>query len=181
MLTNEQIIAGCLKNERKSQKALFEMFSSKMYGYCLRYTRNTAEAQDVLQEGFIKVFEKINTLKDARTLEGWMTRIFINMALSRYRKERSGPEWVEVSGAEMITEEEETEQNMDDLTPETVLEMMKQIPENYRTVLNLYAIDGLSHKEISSLLDTTESNSKSMLSRARKMMRDLLEQRTKTK
>ncbi len=152
-----------------------------MYGYCLRYTRNNAEAQDVLQEGFIKVFEKINTLKDARTLEGWMTRIFINLALTRYRKERSGPEWVEVSGADSIVEEDtsESDTGMDDLTPESVLDMMKQIPENYRTVLNLYAIDGLSHKEISTLLNTTESNSKSMLSRARKMMRDLLDKRTK--
>jgi len=176
LLTHDEIIAGCIKNDRKAQKALFEKFAPKMFGYCLRYAESKDDAQDVLQEGFIKVFEKINTLKDVSQLEGWMTRIFINIALSKFRKKRSGPEFVDVNQADLTLDSPEEENTLSTLSQSQVMDMMAKLPENYRVILNLYAIDGLSHKEICELLNVTESNSKSILSRARKMMRDMINQ-----
>jgi RNA polymerase sigma-70 factor (ECF subfamily) len=174
--SNEKIIAGCKKNDRKAQQSLYEKFGPKMYGHCLRYAGNVEEAQDVLQDGFIKVFEKISSLKDANALEGWMSRIFINLALSYYRKRKSGPDLVEMEPLHEVLSEEQNIPN-DDLDPKLVLKQIQSLPEKYRLVLNAYAIDGLSHKEIADLLETTESNTKSILSRARKMMRDWLNEK----
>jgi RNA polymerase sigma-70 factor (ECF subfamily) len=174
--SNEKIIAGCKKNDRKAQQNLYEKFGPKMYGHCLRYAGNVEEAQDVLQDGFIKVFEKISSLKDANALEGWMSRIFINLALSYYRKRKSGPDLVKMEPLHEVLSEEQNIPN-DDLDPKLVLKQIQSLPEKYRLVLNAYAIDGLSHKEIADLLETTESNTKSILSRARKMMRDWLNEK----
>ena len=180
MESNEKIIAGCKKNDRKAQQALYEKFGPKMYGHCLRYAGNVEEAQDVLQDGFIKVFEKISSLKDANSLEGWMSRIFINLALSNYRKRKAGPDLIEMEPLQEVLSEEEDIPN-DDLDPKLVLKQIQSLPEKYRLVLNAYAIDGLSHREIADLLETTESNTKSILSRARKMMRDWLNEKDNKK
>jgi RNA polymerase sigma-70 factor (ECF subfamily) len=178
--SNEKIIAGCKKNDRKAQQNLYEKFGPKMYGHCLRYAGNVEEAQDVLQDGFIKVFEKISSLKDANALEGWMSRIFINLALSYYRKRKAGPDLVEMEPLQEVLSEEDDIPN-NDLDPKLVLKQIQSLPEKYRLVLNAYAIDGLSHREIADLLETTESNTKSILSRARKMMRDWLNEKDNKK
>lgn len=177
MLTHEQIIKGCIKNDRKVQKELFERFSPKMYGYCLRYSNNKADAQDVLQEGFMKVFEKISTLKNPDQLEGWMSRIFINLAISRFRKSKVEPNMLSTDDIDVA--EESPIEEFDELTPSEVLLKMQELPELYRTVLNLYAVDGHSHREIAQMLDITETNSKSILSRSRKMLRELFSHRPK--
>jgi RNA polymerase sigma-70 factor (ECF subfamily) len=143
-----------------------------MYGYCLRYSVNAADAQDVLQEGFIKVFEKISSLKNPDQLEGWMSRVFINLAISRFRKNKIAPNMI--STDEIDVADEAPSEEMNELTPSEVLSKMQELPELYRTVLNLYAIDGHSHREISQMLDITETNSKSILSRSRKMLRELI-------
>ena len=179
MLTNEEIISGCVKNDRRAQKELFERFGAKMFGHCLRYSKNNADAQDLLQEGFMKIFDSISTLRDTQGFEGWMTRIFINLALSNYRKSKSAPILVDIESVEHTIENQDEYVDLEGLSANQVLNLMKQLPDKYGVVLNLYAIDKLSHKEISQLLDTTESNSKSMLSRARKMLKDLIEEKTK--
>ena len=148
-----------------------------MYGFCLRYSPSSAEAQDLLQEGFIKVFDSLQHLREAKLLEGWMSRIFINLALSKYRKAKSGPQWVDVELADTTEDDDAVNANLEELTIDEVLQLMKQLPDKYGMVLNMYAIDGLSHKEIAQLLDTTETNSKSMLSRARKMLKDLIDKK----
>jgi RNA polymerase sigma-70 factor (ECF subfamily) len=178
LLTHEQIIKGCIKNDRKVQKELFERFSPKMYGYCLRYSVNAADAQDVLQEGFIKVFEKISTLKNPDQLEGWMSRIFINLAISRFRKNKIAPNMLSTDDIDVA--DEAPIEEMNELTPSEVLLKMQELPELYRTVLNLYAIDGHSHREISQMLDITETNSKSILSRSRKMLRELISKKSQS-
>ena len=145
-----------------------------MFGFCLRYSNNRADAQDLLQDGFIKVFDSIATLKDTSQLEGWMTRIFINLAMSRFRKSARGPVMVEVvdvldeASGETTTVDEPMEVN-------EVLSCLMELPEKYRIVINMYAIDKLSHQEISEVLGTSVSNSKSLLFRARVMLKDLVE------
>lgn len=175
MLTNEEIISGCIQQNRKAQQELYQRFGAKMYGFCLRYSPSSAEAQDLLQEGFIKVFDSIKNLRETSLLEGWMSRIFINLALSKYRKKKSGPQFVELELADSQEEDQDVVTDMNELSIDEVLDLMKQLPEKYGMILNLYAVDGLSHKEIASLLQTTETNSKSMLSRARKMLKELIE------
>lgn len=158
------------------QKELFERFSPKMYGYCLRYSSNTADAQDVLQEGFIKVFEKIGTLKNPDQLEGWMSRVFINLAISRFRKNKIAPNMLSTDDVDVA--DDAPMEEIEELSPAEVLLKMQELPELYRTVLNLYAIDGHSHREISQMLDITETNSKSILSRSRKMLRELISKKS---
>lgn len=181
MLTNEEIISGCIKNDRRAQKELFDRFGAKMFGHCLRYSKSNADAQDLLQEGFMKIFDSINSLRDRNGFEGWMTRIFINLALSKYRKSKNDPILVDIESAIATSENEEAVATLDELSADEVLELMKQLPDKYGIVLNMYAIDKLSHKEIAQLLNTTESNSKSILSRARKMLKDQIENKTRLK
>jgi len=145
-----------------------------MFGFCLRYSNSRADAQDLLQDGFIKVFDSIATLNDTSQLEGWMTRIIINLAMSRFRKSTRGPVMVEVvdvlddTSGETRTVDEPMEVN-------EVLACLMELPEKYRIVINMYAIDKLSHQEISEVLGTSVSNSKSLLFRARVMLKDLVE------
>ncbi len=145
-----------------------------MFGFCLRYSNSRADAQDLLQDGFIKVFDSIATLNDTSQLEGWMTRIFINLAMSRFRKSTRGPVMVDVvdvlddTSGETTTVDEPMEVN-------EVLTCLMELPEKYRIVINMYAIDKLTHQEISEVLGTSVSNSKSLLFRARVMLKDLVE------
>lgn len=144
-----------------------------MYGHCLRYSKNTEDAQDILQEGFIKVFEKIHSLKEPSQLEGWMSRVFINLALSYWRKNHSGPTFVDIENTETADDlNVEEDSNLQSYQPEEVLSWINELPDNQRMVLNMFAIDGLSHQEIANFLNTTVSNTKSILSRARKSLRE---------
>ncbi len=178
MLTNEEIIEGCIRKDRQAQRALYEKYAPKMLSFCRRYSDHSQEAQDLLQDGFIKVFDSIATLKNHSQLEGWMTRVFINLALSRFRKRQNGPQFTDVEVAETVSEEDEMIDNQP-LSLKEVMACLQMVPEKYRMVLNMYAIDGLSHREIAEWLQTTESNTKSMLSRARKMLKDIVEQNRK--
>jgi len=175
LLNNNDIIAGCVNKDRIAQKALYEKYGAKMFGFCVRYTDSRADAQDLLQDGFIKVFDSIATLKDPSQLEGWMSRVFINLALSKFRKKSRGPLMVEVVDVSDEFTEEVTVES-EPLEIEIVLQCLMSLPENYRMVLNLYAIDKLSHKEIAESLGTTISNSKSLLHRARVLLKELVEQ-----
>ncbi len=175
MLNNDDIIAGCVNKDRIAQKALYEKYGAKMFGFCMRYSNSRADAQDLLQDGFIKVFDSIASLKDPSQLEGWMSRVFINLALSKFRKSSRGPIHVEV--VDVVDESDNAvEVQSDSMEIEDVLRCLMLLIENYRMVINLYAIDKLSHKEIAESLGTTISNSKSLLHRARVLLKELVEQ-----
>lgn len=176
MQNHEALIIGIKKNDRKAQQMLFEKFASKMYGHCLRYSKNPDDAKDILQEGFITVFEKIGTLKEFNQLESWMTRVFINLALTYWRKAHKMPHFVDVDDVDAPEELESiSDKDLSLFAPEKVLQWMNELPDTHRMVLNMYAIDGMSHQEISQSLGITVSNSKSILSRARKTLRDRLD------
>jgi RNA polymerase sigma-70 factor (ECF subfamily) len=145
-----------------------------MFGFCLRYSNSRADAQDLLQDGFIKVFDSIATLKEATQLEGWMSRIFINLAMSKFRKSSRGPVMVEVM--DVLDDSEEVSIDDEPMEVNEVLNCLMALPEKYRVVLNLYAIDKLSHKEISETIGISIANSKSLLFRARVMLKELVEQ-----
>jgi RNA polymerase sigma-70 factor (ECF subfamily) len=174
LLNNNDIIAGCVKKDRNAQKSLYEKYAAKMFGFCLRYSNSRADAQDLLQDGFIKVFDSIATLKEASQLEGWMSRIFINLAMSKFRKSSRGPVMVEVM--DVLDDSEEVSTDDEPMEVNAVLNCLMALPEKYRVVLNLYAIDKLSHKEISETVGISIANSKSLLFRARVMLKELVEQ-----
>lgn len=173
MLEDEQIIQGCRKNDRSAQQALFLKYSKKMYGFCLRYSNNPDDANDLLQDGFIKVFDNIKSYKGDSALHSWMTRIFINLAISKFRKGASGPKFVDMDEANIADDSEDHQ--VESYEMKTVMDSMAQLPEKYRLVINLYAIEKLSHKEIATHLGISEGTSKSQLSRARQMLKELLE------
>ncbi len=175
----EYLIESCKKNDRSAQREIFEMYSAKMLGICRRYCKTLEDAQDMFQEGFLKVFTNFDTFKGESSLETWMKRIFINGALNQYRKAHMKHDHVEFE-----PELHDTQANPDDdetmfsgISSEYLLNSLQQLPEQYRIVINMHILDGIGHKQIAAMLNTTESNSKSRLSRARVMLKKLLMKR----
>lgn len=165
----EEIIRKCCKGDSLAQKQLYAKFSPTMYGLCLRYTRNEQDAQDVLQEGFIKVYTKLNTYKGDGSFEGWMKRIFIHNAL-RFLTQKKKYDFNEII--------EDNEQHLPVFTApceyEDLLCMVSQLPDGYRSVFNLSVIDGYKHNEIGALLGISENTSRSQLTRAKAMLRKMI-------
>lgn len=164
-MTDEQLISGCINNHAVSQKLLFERYSKKMMGVCLRYLPDYDDAQDILQEGFIKIFQKIGSFEGKGVLEGWMRRIMINTALDFLRKNKEQKFMQELTGDENTISTPVTV--MENIHARELLVMIQALPAGFRTVFNLYAIEGYAHKEIAEMLGIAESTSKSQYARAR--------------
>lgn len=165
-----ELINGCIRRERVAQKRLYDMYSPVMYPICCRYIRNSMEAEDVLVISFTKIFDKISQYRAEGSFEGWMKRIVINESLAQLRKH---PSMFILATPEEIPEIESTE-SYDYFEEEDLIRMIQQLPAGYRSVFNLYAIDGYSHKEIAEKLGIAENTSKSQLSRARTFLQRLL-------
>jgi len=171
-LTDELIVIleGCIHGQRDAQEKLYRMFSAKMFGICLRYCKDYNEAKDILQDGFMKVFENIKRYEQRGSFEGWVRRIIINTAIEKFRKSKpmilvdKVPEIIEDDNDEI-----EPEISLDD-----ILKMVQQLPTRYRLVFNLYVFEQMTHKEISEMLAITEGTSKSNLSRARHILQQRL-------
>jgi RNA polymerase sigma factor (sigma-70 family) len=169
----EDLIKGCLKREGSAQKRLYDTYSSKMYGLCYRYVKDSMEAEDILVTAFMKVFDKIEQFKSEGSFEGWIRRIVVNEALTHLRRNRSMYLETELEQADR-----EPDYNLSDhLEAEDLLNMIQELPAGYRIVFNMYAIDGYSHKEIADHLGINENTSKSQLSRARVYLQKLLLER----
>lgn len=169
----DELVAGCRKQDRKAQQQLYSAFSGKMYSICCRYVRNKAEAEDILVTAFTKIFDKIDQFKHEGSFEGWIRRIVVNEALTWLRRNRTM--YVETD-LEKADYEPDYESLSDHLEAEDLLRMIQQLPAGYQLVFNLYAIDGYSHKEIAEQLNISENTSKSQLSRARTYLQKLLAQ-----
>jgi RNA polymerase sigma factor (sigma-70 family) len=162
-----------MRGERKMQQELYQRFASKMYGVCLRYAGSAEEAEDVLQEGFIKVFNKIGSFRGDGSFEGWIRRIFVNTAIEHYRKKIY---------LQPITEyEEDTMEGkylsvLDKMEEKDIIQLVQQLSPGYRTVFNMYVIEGYSHKQIAEALGISEGTSKSQLSRAKQILQDMVKQ-----
>lgn len=183
--SDEDIVSGCLKNEKFFQELLYKQNASKMFGVCLRYAPNRDTANDMFQEGFIKVFQNLHKFRGQSALSSWMYRIFITTSINYIQ--RTLKTGFEVSINEQLNQiedsvsEEEAQTWMDNVSAEEALAMVQELPEKYRLVINLYAVDKLNHIEIAKLLGITETSSRSQLSRARKLLSEKLSHQMKRK
>lgn len=165
-----QLVKGLLRNEERAQRQVYEKYASKMLGVCMRYVVDTMAAEDVLMEGFMRVFGKIEQYKGEGSLEGWIRRIMVNEALGYLRLSKK-MEVVDLEEVQMHPNYLMADQQLEE---EELLKMIGKLPDGYRTVFNLYAIEGYSHNEISGMLGISESTSKSQLHRARTALQRLL-------
>lgn len=162
----KNLIKRCRKNDLASQKLLYEMFANVLFSISLKYSRNYAEAEDNLQDAFIKIFEKIHQFQNKGSFEGWLKRITVNICLQRYRNQKVF-ELINENAlkAEDVYVEDQT------YSLQFLLDCIQSLPDRYRMVFNLYTLDGYSHKEIATKLQITEGTSKSNLSRAKEILR----------
>jgi RNA polymerase sigma-70 factor (ECF subfamily) len=169
--TESDLINGCLKGDRRIQEELYRRFSPKMYAVCLRYAGNAEEAQDILQEGFIKVFKKLDSFRSEGSFEGWIRRIFVNTAIEHFRRKRY---LMPVTEKEENTIEGKYLSVLDNLAAADIMALVQELSPGYRTVFNMYVIEGYSHKEIGDILGISEGTSKSQLSRAKVILQDMV-------
>jgi len=181
MASDDRIINGCKKGKRRAFSLLYEKYADVLMLVCLRYSRNKAEAQDVLQEGFIKVFQKIESFEGRGSFEGWLRRIMVNTAINYYKanKKYQFQEEVDANSSHLAVYDNEDELLEVDypVKPKMLMRMINDLPDGYRMVFNMYVFDGLTHKEIAGDLGVTESTSKSQLSKARKYLRLKIEEK----
>lgn len=162
----DQIIDKCKKGDRKAAEELYHMFSAKMFAVCIRFSRDRSEAEDTLQDGFIKIFDSLNQYSGKGSFEGWMKRIFINTALEKFRKGR------QLQLVEEFSDVEDTDIDEGIDIPGDILEdFIRQLPERYKMVFNLYVMEEMQHKDIGVMLGITEGTSKSNLARARDILK----------
>jgi RNA polymerase sigma-70 factor (ECF subfamily) len=171
-MTEEAMLYGCLHNDAVSQQELYNRFSPKMLSVCYRYAKSREDAEDMLQEGFIKIFTQIHQFQSRGALEGWVRKIVVHTCINNLKKNKKFTESVDIIHATGIQVKEENIPSI--LQAKQVIECIRVLPLGYRTVLNLYAIEGYSHKEIATMLDIEESTSRSQYTRAKAMLEDIL-------
>jgi RNA polymerase sigma factor (sigma-70 family) len=174
-LTEEELIRGCTLEYKAYQKALYDKYAGRMLAVCIRYARDRAEAEDILQDGFIKIFDNISSFKGEGSFEGWIRRIIVNTALNQYRKNSSRNEVYEYEMQDFDATHDEMNA-MSKLSEKELLRIIAELPDGYRLVFNLYAIEGYSHKEISEMLLIKESTSRSQLVKARQVLQQKINQ-----
>lgn len=171
-MTEELLLAGCLKNNAAAQEALYGRFSPRMLGVCYRFAKNREDAEDMLQEGFIKVFTQIHQYRNEGALEGWIRRIIVHTCINHLKKNKKFSDSLDIIHASSIHINEEMIPSI--MQAKQVVECIRMLPLGYRTVLNLYAIEGFPHKEIAAMLDIEESTSRSQYTRAKAMLEEIL-------
>ncbi|MBN8719097.1 RNA polymerase sigma-70 factor, ECF subfamily [Hydrobacter penzbergensis] len=171
-MTEQAIIAGCLHNDSAAQRELYNRFSPKMLSVCYRFAQSREDAEDMLQEGFIKVFTQIHTFQNKGAFEGWIRRIVVHTCINFLKKNKKFNERVDLDYATMVEVREETIPSI--MQARQIIECIRLLPIGYRTVLNLYAMEGYSHKEIGMMLDIEESTSRSQYTRAKSMLETIL-------
>ncbi|PCJ28902.1 MAG: hypothetical protein COA97_00330 [Flavobacteriales bacterium] len=172
-MNEEQLVNKCLEKDTLAQKQLFEVYSRKMMGVCLRYSKNSDEAQDVLQMGFIKVFEKLDMYNHKGSLEGWIRKIIVNTALDNIRKNKKLMNNIDIDKVDYQLHNN-NENAIDVLSAKDLLKVIQSMPTGFKTVFNMYVIEGYSHKEIAEELNISVNTSKSQFSRARVYLQKVL-------
>jgi RNA polymerase sigma factor (sigma-70 family) len=171
-MTEEAILKGCLNNEASAQRELYNKYSSKMLAVCYRFAHNREDAEDMLQEGFIKIFTQIHSFEGRGSFEGWIRRIVVHTCINILKRNKKFNESVDLIHATTAIVREEAVPAI--IQAKQIVECIRLLPIGYRTVLNLYAIEGYSHREIALMLDIEESTSRSQYTRARAMLEDIL-------
>lgn len=168
-MTDEQLIRACIKEDAASQKEVFTRFSSRMLGVCHRYARNAADAEDILQDSFIKVFDKLHQFKFEGSFEGWIRRIVVNTALKKYTISRYDKEVTGIEHKEKYDSGEDPTA-YSHLSQKDLLALINKLPDGYRMIFNLHVIEGYQHEEIAAMLGIQPSTSRSQLVKARNML-----------
>ncbi len=171
-MTEDALIIGCLQNDPAAQRELYNRYSPKMLSVCYRFAQSREDAEDMLQEGFIKVFTQIHTFQNKGAFEGWIRRIIVHTCINLIKKHKKFNENVDLAYASFLQVREDAIPAI--MQAKQVIECIRLLPIGYRTVLNLYAIEGYSHKEIAGMLDIEESTSRSQYTRARAMLETIL-------
>jgi len=167
--TIEDLVKRCKAGERKAQELLYKQFASKMLGVCMRYGTDKMEAEDMLQNGFIRVFQKINDYREEGSFEGWVRRIMVYSSIEYYRKHHKMMQMVDMEFSD--NEPSVNPAVLASMDAKDLLALIQQLSPGYRMVFNLYAIEGYSHKEIAGIMGISEGASKSQLSRARSILK----------
>ena len=173
-ISQPQLIKRCKNNERKAQYALYQKMAPKMLGVCRRYTKSLEDAEEVLSNGFVKVFKKINLFQSKGSFEGWVRKIMVNESINFIRTKKN----LFVEMGESWQEPGQEDYNLNHDTQE-IFEIIDELPLGYRTVFNLYAIEGYPHKQIAEMLGVSESTSKSQLSKARRLLQEKITEQRK--
>lgn len=171
-MTEEAILKGCLNNDATAQRELYNKYSPKMLSVCYRFAHNREDAEDMLQEGFIKVFTQIHSFENRGAFEGWIRRIIVHTCINILKKNKKFNESIDIIHATGLQIREDSVPSV--IQAKQVVECIRTLPIGYRTVLNLYAIEGYSHKEIATMLEIEESTSRSQYTRAKAMLEDIL-------
>jgi len=172
LYSDSELIQGCRNNDRKYQELLYRKYAKKMYGICMSYAKDRSMAQEILQDGFVKVFKKIDTFKEQGSLEGWIRRIITNTALDYLRQKSKLYEFIDDN--KEVEEERLDNSILENINADGIFKLIGQLPEGAKAVFNLYAVEGYSHKEIAEKLEITEGTSKSQFKRARSLLKTLL-------
>lgn len=162
-----ELVKACQNGDAKAQEQLYNAYSARMYAICLRYMGNVDDAKDALQEGFIKVFRNLSKYAFTGSFEGWLKRIFVNTSIEQLRKRKQHTDIEQAP-------EGLAQLDLHTIDSEKILDVVQKLPAGYRTVFNMYCVDGYSHKEIAEQLSISESTSKSQLFKARKLLQDWL-------
>ena len=171
-MTEEIILQRCQKNDAAAQQLLYQKYSPKMLSVCYRYAKSREDAEDMLQEGFGKVFMQISRFEHRGSLEGWILRIIVHTCINHLKKYKKFNDVLDLAYASNIMIREDNIPGI--VQAKQIVECIRSLPIGYRTVLNLYAIEGYSHKEIGAMLDIEESTSRSQYTRAKNMLEEIL-------
>jgi RNA polymerase sigma-70 factor (ECF subfamily) len=173
-LEEEQLIEACKENKRQACNELYELYSKKLLGICLRYTRNLSEAEDVLHDAFIKVFTKIDQYSGKGSFEGWLKRITANTAIQYLRNRAKNDARFSAREVETINVEEDDEDVIPAIPAKELMKMIQDLPDGYRIIFNMYVFEEMSHKEIAEVLQINENTSKSQFHRAKLSLRKMV-------
>lgn len=180
----KDIIQGCLQHKKASQETLFKYFYSKMMTVCLRYTSDRDMAQELLQNSFIKIFDKLNRYEDTGSFEGWVKRIVVNTCIDYYRKNKVQPSLLNEDipihdNDELLENIEISDESLSDTNTQIILKAVSELSPAYRTIFNLYVMEEYSHKEIAQMLGISEGTSKSNLAKAKANLQKSLKNKLK--
>jgi RNA polymerase sigma-70 factor (ECF subfamily) len=167
-VSETDLINGCLKKDRKMQEMLYLRFSPRMYAVCLRYCNDAEDAQDLLQDGFVKIFKSLDKFRGEGSFEGWMRRIFVNTSIEHFRKSIKK---LSVTDSNEIIVEDPSWNALDNLAEKDIIKLIQELSPGYRQVFNMYVIEGYSHKDIGDILGINEGTSKSQLARAKGVLK----------
>lgn len=169
----KKIIKGCKRNKPEAQRSLYELLAPKLMATCLRYVKNKYEAQDYLQESFIRIFSNINSFKDKGSFEGWARRVTVNVILKDFQRKNALKNSIDIEETYDVSDAQAS--IISKISHAETLDLLSYLPEGKKLVFNLYVIEGYAHKEIAEILGVSESTSKSQLSKAKDILKALHE------